>query len=241
MNNAVIADLIVNIIIAIGTIGAVIVALFGESIKRFFSRAELLAEILDVNGELTDWLPYGSNQILARTIPNPSVGRSGYGGRSGTSGTHISSSREGGKRVIYYHLRIVNKKPSIIVEKCRVLLKEIYKRNTGTGQFNRLPLIVPPLFSWAPAETSAPAIDFVTDQVLDFGYITEGSNLFTPSVNPRFNNFKGDLQPNETFRYVLEIQANNSSPKKITIEVSWNGTWNEDLEEMANGFTIKII
>ena len=84
-------------------------------------------------------------------------------------------------------------------------------------------------------------MDIVTDQVLDFGYIVQGSNVFTPAIWPRFNNFKGDLKPNETFKYVLEIIANNLSPQHVTIEVSWDGNWSTNLTAMATRFQIKIV
>ncbi|TAL72825.1 MAG: hypothetical protein EPN88_04660 [Bacteroidetes bacterium] len=195
-------NLAVNIIVALGTVGAVIVALFGDRIKNLIFRSKLSAEVVDPRGELTNW--------------------------------------GDGRRVIYYHLKILNSKPSIMVNKCRVSLKEIYKRNNNS-QFIKLQLVVPPDFKWAPAETSLPAINFFSEQILDFGFITEGSDNFSPSISPIWNNFKGYLKANETFRYVLEILSNNSKPKIITIEVSWDGGWDANLEIMGTAFKIRIL
>lgn len=195
-------NLAINAIVAAGTVGAVIFALFGDWIKNRFIRAKLSAEVIDPKGELTTW--------------------------------------SDGRRVIYYHLRIMNSRPSILVQKCRVLLREIYKKNAD-NTFTKLQLAVPPTLQWSPAESSPQAINFIADQVLDFGFLTEGSDSFSPSISPRWNNFKGYLKRDETFRYVIELIADNSIQKKITIEVFWNGTWNANLDQMINAFRIRIL
>ena len=195
-------NIVINIVIAAGTIGAVIFALFGEWIKNRFIRAKLSAEIIDPKGELTTW----SN----------------------------------GTRVIYYHLRIRNRRPSILVRKCRVLLREIFKKNED-NTFSKLQLAVPPTLQWSPAESSPQTIDFISDQVLDFGFITENSDTFSPAINPRWNNFKGYVKRNETFRFVIELISNNSKPKIIQVEVFWNGTWNANLDLMIDALRIRIL
>jgi len=240
-----------NFLTAFGTAGAVILALFGDFFKNLIFRAKISVEIVDPNGELTNW--------SSGPLPSmPTSGTSGYSstgapvtssfavpmGTSGTSGYAAPIAPVAGTigpAVIYYHLRLINRRTCVDIKKCKVSLKEIHLKAAGATSFTQLPLNVPPKFFWAPAESSPQAIDIVTDQILDFGYIVQGSNLFTPAIWPRFNNFKGDLKPNETFKYVLEIIANNLSPKKVTIEVSWNGNWSTNLNTMATGFKIKII
>jgi len=192
-------NLTVNIVIAIGTVGAVIVALFGDWLKNRIFRSILSAEVIDPNGELTNW----------------------------TNGT----------RVIYYHLKIINLRQSILVNQCRVFLKEISKKNNNQ-QFVKLPLIVPPTLQWAPAESSPQALDFITERVLDIGYVTEGSDTFFLSIFPKFNNFKGYIKANETFRYTLEILSNNSKTKIVTLEISWDGTWHENPVDMSEALRI---
>jgi hypothetical protein len=195
-------NLVINILIALGTVGAVVVAIFGNWIMTKIFSAKLDVEILNKEGELTKF--------------------------------------NSGKRVIYYHLRIINKK-SIIVKNCRVFLKKIQKLQTD-GQYLDLPLAVPPRYLWAPAESSPEKNDIVTEQVLDFGYITEGSNQITLSVTPIFNNFKGIQGKNESFRYLLEIIADNYRPKKlITIQIFWDGKWTENLNEMEKSLVIQKI
>jgi len=258
-------NLVVNIVIAIGTIGAVIVALFGENIKNALFKAKLSLELGDANGELTNWSyiyphmltpignkdyffdsesigttcvsgPSGISGSLSLSDPSGYSGSSGiprYFGATGSSGfLQESQNKIAGQEVIYYHLKVKNHKPRTTVSKCRVILKEIHSKDPDTKKYTKLTLTVPPRFQWAPAETSPPAVDFVDEQILDFGYLEKGADEFRPSLSPSFNNFKGNLKANGIIKYTLEVQANNAKTVRVELEVSWDGNWTSDLEKM---------
>src|SRR5437868_15174480 len=53
-------------------------------------------------------------------------------------------------RGMYYHLKVVNKKPWLPVKNCRVVLKGISRRGPD-GIFHPSPLVVPSQLVWAPA------------------------------------------------------------------------------------------
>jgi len=224
---------------AVATVFAVVIALFGELLKNRFLRVKLSAEIVDPKGDLTNWSQYAivgpqGYGVSGYSSTSGQYGSSGYASHQGTAGTP-------GLRVIYYHLRIKNEKQCNVAYNCRVVLKKISKKIPSEQTFKELPLSVPPRFFWAPAETSPQLIDFVNDQILDFGFIVENSGIFTPAITPRFNNFQGDLKKDESFQYVIEIVSNNSKPKQYTIEVFWDGRWDSNLNNMAKSFKIKIL
>ena len=147
---------------------------------------------------------------------------------------------DNGHKVVYYHLRIINKR-HVIVHKCRVFLKRIQKRN-GSGIFEDIPLSVPPSYIWTPAETSPEGVDIVLEKIIDFGYIMDNGKEFKPTVTPILNSFKGNLSKNETFRYHIETVAKNYHPRKlICIEVSWDGEWPTDLQDMHKHLIIKTV
>jgi hypothetical protein len=147
---------------------------------------------------------------------------------------------DNGHRVIYYHLRVINVR-SVIVTNCRIFLKRIQKLEAG-GQFTDVPFSVPPRYNWSPAESSPEGVDIVAEHVADFGYIIDSSKEFKPTVTPILNSFRGNLQQLETFRYFVEIIAENYRPKKlIGIEVTWDGNWPEDLNDMYKHLVIKKI
>lgn len=147
---------------------------------------------------------------------------------------------DNGHRVVYYHLRIINE-TSVIVHKCRVFLRKIQKR-LEDGQYCDIPFSVPPRYIWTPSESSPEGVDIVNEQIVDFGYVIDSAKEFKPTVTPILNSFKGSLRQNETFRYYIEIIAENYRPKKlIGIEVSWNGYWPEDLTQMHKHLIISKI
>ncbi|HJZ41526.1 MAG TPA: hypothetical protein VJ203_14255 [Bacteroidales bacterium] len=147
---------------------------------------------------------------------------------------------DSGHRVIYYHLRFINRK-SVVVRNCRVYLKKIQKRQAD-GKFQDMPMSVPPRYVWTPSETSPEGVDIVTEQVVDFGYIIDNSREFKPTVTPIYNSFKGNLGQNESFIYYIEIVADNyRSRQLIGIEVSWDGKWPENLKDMHRSLVIKRV
>jgi hypothetical protein len=101
---------------------------------------------------------------------------------------------------------------------------------------------VSPQYRWAGSIDLCDARDVITENTLDFGFIEENSKIFHPTVNPLLDIFKGNLKANESFRYYLEIIADNYRPKKLFIfEVSWDGKWTSNLNEMKNSLIIRKI
>lgn len=143
--------------------------------------------------------------------------------------------------VIYYHLRVENSRRWAVAKNCRVLLREVYKREPN-GEFRRLPLVVPLHYVWSPAEWS-PALKSVSDnEVLDFGSISEISNRFNPKFYVTSANFEGYVKANEVIRYGLSIVADNFvSPNLQIFEVGWNGKFSENLDEMSRNLNIKEV
>jgi hypothetical protein len=147
---------------------------------------------------------------------------------------------DNGHRVIYYHLRVINSS-KIIVKNCRVFLTKIEKLNLN-GEFIDMPFSVPPRYIWSPSESSPEGVDIVTERIADFGYVIDSSTDFKPTVTPILNSFKGNLKHNETFRYFIEIIAENYRSKKhVVIEVTWDGIWPNDLSEMCEHLKISTL
>jgi hypothetical protein len=147
---------------------------------------------------------------------------------------------DNGHRVIYYHLRIINRS-RIIVKNCRVFLTKI-KKLQDNGEYVNVPFSVPLRYIWSPSESSPEGVDIVTERIHDFGYIIDSSTEFKPTVTPILNSFKGNMKHHETFRYYIEIIAENYRPKKlIGIEVTWDGMWPDNLTEMYRHMVIKKI
>jgi len=147
---------------------------------------------------------------------------------------------DNGHKVIYYHIHVVNKK-SVVVKNCMLYLKSIQKLEAG-GNFVDIPVSVPPRYIWSPAETTPEVVDIINSHTADFGYIMDSSTVFKPTVTPILNSFRGNLEHHETFRYLIQIVAENYNPTHLFgIEVTWDGLWPENLEEMHKHLIIKRI
>ncbi len=145
-----------------------------------------------------------------------------------------------GMRVIYYHLKVTNKRKWSVARNCRVLLKQISRRGPD-GEFRRLPFYVPRQFMWGPSESTSTVIDLSDEQLLDFGFINEGEGQkFQPTLYSIPNLFEGYVGPNESVRYSLEIVADGFKGKEYRVfEVAWNGKWTDNLDEMAKDLIMK--
>lgn len=146
---------------------------------------------------------------------------------------------DNGHRVIYYHLRVINT-GKVIIKNCRIILRKITMLKNG--EFTNIPFSVPPRYIWSPSETSPECVDILTERIADFGYVIDNSTEFKPTVTPILNSFKGNLKHKETFRYYIEISAENYKAKELTgIEVTWDGNWPDDLNEMQSHLKIQKI
>jgi hypothetical protein len=146
-----------------------------------------------------------------------------------------------GFRLMYYHLRIVNERRWLPAANCRVLLKGLSRRGPD-GQFHPVPMAVPLQFVWAPAEITPPVISVVNERILDFGWVSEDSHRFVPTLYSYANNFQGYVGANESVRYHLEIEATNFTTESYQVfETSWDGTWSHEPATMARHLIIREI
>ncbi len=144
-------------------------------------------------------------------------------------------------RAIFYHLQVKNLSKTVSAKNCRVLLKKLWLR-VPNGEYQEIELTVPLTFIWSPREITPPYITIVKEQVLDFGILIEGENLFRPVLLSYTNNFRGFIQPNGAIRYGLEIVSDDFVSKNLQVfEVAWNGGWSDNLDSMAQNLQIKEV
>jgi hypothetical protein len=146
-----------------------------------------------------------------------------------------------GNRLMYYHLKVINDRPWLKAENCRVELKALSRR--GPDQvFHRVRLAVPSQYVWAPAELTPSLITLAKERVLDFGFVMENGAQFRPTLYSFPNNFQGYVAANEAVRFHLSIEANNySSPKEHIFEVAWDGQWSHEPETMSQHLVIRVV
>jgi hypothetical protein len=146
-----------------------------------------------------------------------------------------------GPRAIFYHLKVSNSRRWAPARNCQVFLKEVYRRGPD-HVFHPVPLPVPVPFVWAPAEFSPPAVSVPSEQILDFGLIAENSQYFLPRLYVTPNDFQGSVGAQEAVRYSLEVLADGYASRQYQVfEVSWNGRWTDNLDQMSQNLVIREI
>lgn len=143
-----------------------------------------------------------------------------------------------------YHLQIIKKSKFGMVKNCRLLLTRIqdYKDNVWVD----IPWNVSRQFHNAPQESNIILATFPQKQIIDFGMIRTENRIFSPQLRD-IKFFRNDeLVPTGKKimkrRYFVEIEAENYYSKKpIIYEVTWNGEWSDNPNEMERNFKIELI
>lgn len=137
------------------------------------------------------------------------------------------------KMVYYHHLRITNKRRGL-AESVRVVCTEIWKK-ASDGRFHSENLSYPVQFPWTPQQLGQFAVNIRTYAVCDLGFLTDGDDKFQlATFAGRPNNFKGFVGKGETIMVGVEVVGKNVASKKpYLVEISWDGEWIADRDEMA--------
>lgn len=144
-------------------------------------------------------------------------------------------------KVYYYHLRVSNKKRRIPAQGTKVVVQRIAKR-TPSGSFVQEPLVFPLQLQWTPAEPGEAERTVVHESTCDFGYIGQNDEYFCPAMRLLPNNFRGVVRKDECARFeVVATGQNIFSLQSVIFEVSWDGQWTENQEEMKRHLVIREV
>jgi hypothetical protein len=95
--------------------------------------------------------------------------------------------------------------------------------------------------TWSPSEFTPYLISVRSKEVADFGFLEEGK-AFMPCFRWVPFSFDGELLPGQTMRYGFEVVSDNfHSPRLQVFEVSWNGLWSRDLNQMEKNLQIREV
>lgn len=145
-----------------------------------------------------------------------------------------------GRQVIFYHLSVKNRRSWSPARNVRIMVVGILKKKPD-GSFYRENIFVPQQLTWAPAEFHPILPTICKEDTVDFGCVIQ-NECFQIRTYVKPNNFKGDIKANSTMRVELEIVADNfASNKPLVFEISWDGAWSDNLEEMEKHLVIKQV
>jgi hypothetical protein len=139
--------------------------------------------------------------------------------------------RNDGTKEIYYHVIVRNRRRWSPAEAVRVLVVGLAKRRPD-GSYFAEPLVTSLQLTWAFPTFHELFPTIADSDTCDFGAIDEHSGRFSLSTYITPNNFRGYIAPGEAMRVTLIATAHNGRSQPFVIEVSWDGKWSTDLDEM---------
>ncbi len=201
----------IDLVTALATLAVAIMAIWGERIRSILAPPKLVLRPHTFRGSPTT--------LVIPGVIDPS----------------------GGTRVMYYHLKVVNLRPWLAAQHCRVLLTGISRRRPD-GSFLPVHLPVPVQFVWPNEGEEPQRITVTKESVLDFGCVAENLERFEPLLYTYPNNFKGFVAKGEAVRYQLEVDAANFvSPCPQVFEVAWDGEWHAEPEQMEQHLSVREV
>jgi hypothetical protein len=149
--------------------------------------------------------------------------------------------RGNGKRTIYYHLQVSNRRTWSPARNTRVVVVDIAKKRPD-GSFIAETPIAPLQLTWAFQEFHELLPTIATQDVCDLGFIDEDSQQFELSPYVRPNNFSGFVEGGQSMRVSVIVSAHNyESTRPLVLEVSWDGKWDSHQDHMAKHLVVKEV
>lgn len=149
------------------------------------------------------------------------------------------------RRAIYYHIRLTNKRTWSPARRVRVLVTGIEKKRPD-GTFFPEPLMIPLWLTWAFSLSFPQFHELLptigTARICDLGFLDEGAERFTLPIYVVPNNFRGYVSAGESMRVSLVASGDNYESKSpLVLEISWDGKWSSDSDEMQRHLVIKEV
>jgi len=151
--------------------------------------------------------------------------------------------RTNGTRTRYYHIKVTNEREWSPAKRVRLLVKKLEKRRPD-GTYSALPLAVPVQLIWVYgfSKTRERFPTVATEDFCDLGCIDEGSQQFAVTCYEAPNNWRGYVSAGDTLRVHIVVAAENFESKSpLVVDISWDGKWSTDAEEMQRHLVIKEI
>jgi hypothetical protein len=146
-----------------------------------------------------------------------------------------------GSKIYYHHIRLSNPKGRIPARGVRVVVQGVSRR-TPSGAFVQEPLVYPLQLVWTPMEQGEVERTVVDQSTCDFGFLGQSDDRFQLALWLRPNNFRGHVGKDECLRFEIVATGQNVFSLKPTVfEVSWDGQWTENQEEMKRHLVIRTV
>ena len=146
-----------------------------------------------------------------------------------------------GRQALYYHLAVQNHRKWSLAKGVQIMIRGIW-RKAADGTFKAETLAAEIPLTWAFPQFSPINPPIRDSRICDLGFLAQDAAHYQPSLYFYPNNFTGNVGKNDSVRFGIGITAENFTSKVLfVVEVSWDGTWSTDLDQMERHLVIKEI
>jgi len=139
----------------------------------------------------------------------------------------------------WYHLRVRNKHKWTKAANVRITIIALSKP-AADGSYTAQTLSGPLQLMWRFSEFHPLFSNVGPDDYCDLGNVSmNGDFKLTPIVFP--GNFEGTLKANQKMKVVVQAVADNAESEPLTVEISWDGVWEDGDFEMSRHLVVKEI
>ena len=139
----------------------------------------------------------------------------------------------------YFHLRVFNERHAAPAHNVRVVINNIY-RPKADGTMCLSPLAGRIQLAWQFQGHNPQFQTIGADSSCDFGYLRK-NEPFKLSTLYQSISFNGTVKAGEKIIVDLLALSDETESNVLKIEISWDGTWSDDAEEMVNHLVLKPI
>jgi hypothetical protein len=145
-----------------------------------------------------------------------------------------------GARGWYYLVRVTNKKISCPANNVRLLLIQMFKRGVD-GDWREENFSGPVEVMWQNPSLNPNNVTIGPPQRATISSLVEGRDEFFFSLYWSPNNLKTTISASEPTRLVFQARSDTAQSNLITVEINWDGEWNEGRLKMQNHCIIRKV
>jgi len=150
---------------------------------------------------------------------------------------------------IYHHIHVRNTRQWSPAKNVRIVVQSLMRKGAD-GTFFPEYLILPLQLCWVFPNSHELLPTIGPEDRCDLGWLEQTP---PPSAGPKTieqfklstyitpNNFRGFVRANESIRVIVIALSENAESKPLLVEISWDGVWSPDREEMERHLVVKQV
>lgn len=146
----------------------------------------------------------------------------------------------GGVNGWYYLLQVRNKRETIPAKNTRIFLRKVYKK-APDGTWHEKEFSGPTQVRWQWSDLTPRLPTIGPSEKATFGALLQGAKAIELKMFNYPNNLQKEIIPNDPTRLEFKAVSDTCESNTLFVEISWDGEWVEDRQEMKNHCKVKKV